>query len=124
MYTLSVQRDFIAQHYLIGGDFGAENALHSHPYQVEVRLTGETLDEHGYIVDIVDVENVLDQVIQIFSDVTLNDLPEFEGVNPSLEHFARIFHTKFVAGLDAGDLTKIQIKLWEDTNTWVEYSQK
>jgi 6-pyruvoyltetrahydropterin/6-carboxytetrahydropterin synthase len=32
MYTVAVRRDFIAQHYLIGGDWGAENELHAHHY--------------------------------------------------------------------------------------------
>ncbi len=30
MYSVSVRRNFIAQHYLIGGDWGPENELHSH----------------------------------------------------------------------------------------------
>jgi 6-pyruvoyltetrahydropterin/6-carboxytetrahydropterin synthase len=32
MYTVAVRRDFIAQHYRIGGDWGAENELHAHHY--------------------------------------------------------------------------------------------
>ena len=48
MYTLTVKRDFVAQHYLIGGDWGAENEKHSHHYAVELTLEGRELDEHGY----------------------------------------------------------------------------
>ena len=44
MYTVAVRRDFIAQHYLIGGDWGAENELHSHHYQAEVQLEGAELE--------------------------------------------------------------------------------
>ncbi len=40
MYTVSVRRELIARHYLIGGDWGAENDPHSHPYVIEVRLEG------------------------------------------------------------------------------------
>jgi hypothetical protein len=49
VYTIAVQRDFIAQHYLIGGDWGAENELHSHHYRLELQLEGAALDEHGYL---------------------------------------------------------------------------
>ncbi|MBT7783576.1 MAG: 6-carboxytetrahydropterin synthase, partial [Anaerolineae bacterium] len=56
MYTVAVKRKFVAQHFLIGGDWGAENFLHSHHYQVELQLEGATLDKHGYLVDIVDIE--------------------------------------------------------------------
>ncbi|MEZ4656751.1 MAG: 6-carboxytetrahydropterin synthase [Caldilineaceae bacterium] len=40
MYTLAVQRDFVAQHFLIGGDWGPENQWHSHHYRLEVQLQG------------------------------------------------------------------------------------
>ena len=47
MYTVTITRDFVAQHFLIGGDWGAENQWHSHHYKAEVRLEGATLDQHG-----------------------------------------------------------------------------
>jgi len=90
-YTLAVKRDFVARHYLFGGDWGAENQLHSHHYQVEVQLEGRTLDQHGYLVDIVAVEAHLEELVVYYRDQTLNDLPEFAGLNPSIERFARLF---------------------------------
>ncbi|MFN8492888.1 MAG: 6-carboxytetrahydropterin synthase [Caldilineaceae bacterium] len=90
MYTLAVQRDFVAQHYLIGGDWGAANQWHSHHYRLEVLLEGAQLDRHGYLVDIVDVEQNLEKIVAYYRDKTLNDLPEFAGLNPSIEHFTRI----------------------------------
>ena len=79
MYKVAVKRDFIAQHFLIGGDWGPENQKHSHHYQVEVQLEGRSLDQHGYLVDIVDIENYLESIVERFRDKTLNDMPEFEG---------------------------------------------
>ncbi len=90
MYTVAVKRDFVAQHFLIGGDWGAENEKHSHHYVVELRLHGASLDQHGYLVDIVDIEHHLDSLVDYYRDKTLNDLPEFAALNPSIEHFARI----------------------------------
>ena len=57
MYQLAITRDFIAQHYLIGGDWGRENEQHSHHYKVEVRVQQQDLDQHGYLIDIVDLES-------------------------------------------------------------------
>lgn len=48
LYTVAVQRDFVAQHFLFGGDWGPENELHSHHYKVEVQLEGNGLDQHRY----------------------------------------------------------------------------
>lgn len=121
MYRLAVKRDFIAQHYLIGGDYGAENEHHSHHYALEVQLTGPTLNEQGYLLDIVEVEESLDQVIDIYRDATLNELPEFSGLNPSLEHFARILYERLTGSIDTGSLESVLVKLWEDRDTYVEY---
>ena len=41
MYSVAVQRKFVAQHFLIGGDWGAENNKHSHAYAIELILTGD-----------------------------------------------------------------------------------
>ena len=52
MYTVGLLRAFVAQHRLIGGDWGKENQRHSHPYRLEVVFEGDSLDEHGYLIDI------------------------------------------------------------------------
>ena len=114
MYTLTVQRDFVAQHYLVGGDWGAENERHSHHYTVEVTLEGESLDEHGFLVDIVDLTAHLDSLVAAFRDRTLNDLPAFAGLNPSIEHFSRIFCTELAGRIKANTLGGLVVTIWED----------
>jgi 6-pyruvoyltetrahydropterin/6-carboxytetrahydropterin synthase len=121
MYTIAVQRDFIAQHYLIGGDWGAENELHSHHYRLELQLEGAVLDEHGYLVDIVDIERLLMAQVAHFRDRTLNDLPEFAGLNPSIEHFARIVGQVLSQGIDAPHISGLVVKLWENDIAWAAY---
>lgn len=122
MYTVAVKRDFVAQHFLIGGDWGAENEWHSHHYQVEVQLHGAELDQHGYLVDIVDIEANLDEMVAYFRDKTLNDLPEFVGLNPSIEHFSRIFCTGFSARIAAPNISRISVQMWENEIAWAAYS--
>ena len=121
MYTVAVKRDFIAQHYLIGGDWGPENDLNSHHYQVEVQLEGNTLDQHGYLVDIVDIETQIDALVARYRDKTLNDLPEFAGLNPSVEHFSRILGQTLAERIRAGTLSAVTAKLWENDVTWAAY---
>jgi 6-pyruvoyltetrahydropterin/6-carboxytetrahydropterin synthase len=121
MYTTAVKRDFVAQHFLIGGDWGAENSKHSHHYQVEVQLSGATLDAHGYLVDIVDITRALDELCAHFRDQTLNDLPEFTGRNSSIEHLARIFCDAFVARVHAANLSRVRVQIWENEIAWSAY---
>ena len=124
MYTLAVSRNFIASHYLIGGDWGPENDLHSHHYKVEIQLEGDTLNEHGYLVDIVDVEAHLDGLVAHYRDKTLNDFPEFNGLNPSIEHFARIFCQVFMQRITTRTLCAVQVKIWENDIAWTGYRQE
>lgn len=121
MYTTAVRREFIAQHFLIGGDWGAENQKHSHPYLVQVELMGETLDQHGYLVDIVEITRALEEQCAYFRDRTLNDLPEFAGLNPSLEHLARIFAEGFLKRLHVAPLTRLRVQIWENADAWAAY---
>jgi len=121
MYRVAVSKDLIAQHYLIGGDWGAENELHSHHYRIELILEGETLDRHGYLVDIVDIENSLNDLINRYRDKTLNDLPEFEGLNPSIERFSRILCQSLANSIQAPNLKALIVKLWENEIAWASY---
>lgn len=124
MYTVAVKRDFIAQHYLIGGDWGAENQLHSHHFALELQLHGDTLDQHGYLVDIVDIEHHLDEIVAHYRDTTLNDHPEFTGLNPSIEHFSRILTHQLKSRIQAPTLTSLTVKLWENDIAWASYHEK
>ena len=124
MYTMAVKKDFIAQHYLIGGDWGTENELHSHHYQIELQLEGKVLDQHGYLVDIVDIENALDNLVVQYQDQTLNDLPEFKGLNPSIEHFARLICESLNETILARNITAATVKLWENEIAWASYRQE
>ena len=121
MYTVAVKRDFVAQHYLIGGDWGPENEWHSHHYVVELQLSGPTLDQHGYLVDIVDIEANLEALVAYYKDNTLNDLPEFAGLNPSIEHFARILATQLAERIQAETLSTLTVKIWENEIAWASY---
>lgn len=123
MYTVSVQRDFVAQHFLIGGDWGAENQRHSHHYRVELQLSGASLDQHGYLVDIVDIENHLNALVAYYRDRTLNEMPEFAGLNPSIEHFSRILCQQFSQRIQAANISRLTVKLWENEIAWASYME-
>lgn len=120
MYRLAINRDFIAQHFLIGGDWGAENFPHNHAYRLEILLRGATLNRHGYLADIVDLDRAVTKVIGRHRDKTLNDLAAFADVNPSLERFAKVLHDELCAELILQDLS-LSVKLWENERDWAGY---
>ena len=124
MYTLAVRRDFIARHFLIGGDWGPENFPNSHHYALELQLEGEQLDQHGYLVDIVDVEKHLDEIVNYYKEQMLNDKPEFAGLNPSIENFARILATSLNERIHADNISGLKVVLWENESAWAAYTVK
>ena len=121
MYELGIKRDFIAKHFLIGGDWGPENLPNSHHYILELRLEGKELDQHGYLVDIVDVNQHLDVIVNYYKDQMLNEKPEFAGLNPSIENFARILATSLSERIKAQNISEIKVVLWENESAWAAY---
>jgi 6-pyruvoyltetrahydropterin/6-carboxytetrahydropterin synthase len=124
MYMVAVRRDFIARHYLIGGDWGDENEPHAHHYEIEVQLEGHALDAHGYLTDICDLESVLDTRIAYYRDKMLNELTEFEGLNPSIEHLARILCQSIAANIQTDHLKAMTVKIWENELAWAQYREE
>ena len=124
MYTLGVKREFIARHFLIGGDWGSENFPNSHHYVLELQLEGQQLDQHGYLVDILDVEHHLDEVVNYYREQMLNDKPEFVGLNPSIENFSHILATALSNRIQAENITVLRVVLWENESAWAAYEVK
>jgi 6-pyruvoyltetrahydropterin/6-carboxytetrahydropterin synthase len=108
----------VAQHYLVGGDFGPEGTLHSHHYRVELTVAGDSLDGHGFLVDIVRLREELGRLVDRYRDRTLNDLSEFEGLNPGVEVVARAMAQSLVRALAGENLEALTLKLWENDTAW------
>ncbi len=124
IYTVAVERDFIGRHWLFGGDWGAENEIHSHHYKVEVQLEGSELDPHGYLVDIVDIEAALDELTAHYRDRTLNELPEFKDLNPSIERLSKLFCEALFERVHAPNISAVTVKIWENQIAWASYRRE
>jgi 6-pyruvoyltetrahydropterin/6-carboxytetrahydropterin synthase len=122
-FTVTVVREFVAQHFLTVPNPGPEGELHSHRYAAEVRLEGPELNEHGYLLDIDEVEAALDALEDRYRDATLNDLPEFEGQNPSVERFARAFCDRVLDRVNAPTVEHARVTMWEGDDAWAAYER-
>jgi 6-pyruvoyltetrahydropterin/6-carboxytetrahydropterin synthase len=122
-YELTVSREFIAQHYLTVPDPGPEGEVHSHHFTLELRFAGPELGAYGYLVNIDDVEAIVDELEDRYRDALLNDLPEFEGLNPSVEHFARLIGDRVERGLAEAAPEQLTVRLWEDDVSWASHTR-
>ena len=120
-FQVGVLADFVAQHYLVGGDFGPEGSLHSHHYRVELEVSGRGLDRHGFLVDIVRLREELGRLVERYRDRTLNDLPDFSGLNPGVEVVARAMAVSLERALASEPFDGLTLKLWENDTAWASY---
>lgn len=123
MYTLMIKSSFIANHFLVGKDFGKENFPHSHLYSLEVEIEGNQLDSFNYLIDIIDAKNQIDQLVELYKNKTLNDLSEFANQNPSLELFAKILWQKIQSLMQLPVGFNIIVRLWEDDIARASYRE-
>ncbi len=122
MFEVAVRRKFTAFHQLIGGDWGAENAHHSHDYVLEIICQGPQLDRHQYPFDISVLEKHLEHLVERYSGKSLNPLRGFEGKNPSVELFARVLASELRPSLsEQPSLDSFKVVLWEHAQAWASF---
>jgi 6-pyruvoyltetrahydropterin/6-carboxytetrahydropterin synthase len=121
MYSTTVLTDFVAQHYLTVPNPGPEGEPHSHHFEVELTFRGPELNEYDYLVDIDDAREALASLVDRYRDQLLNDLPEFEGYNPSVERFARVIFDRVTDIVTDETVTELRVTIWEDETAAATY---
>ena len=51
-------------------------------------------------------------------------MPEFAGLNPSIEHFARIVCDTLSERIKAPTLEAITVRMWEHEQAWAAYRKE
>jgi 6-pyruvoyltetrahydropterin/6-carboxytetrahydropterin synthase len=122
MYEVTVLDDFVAQHFLtVPNPPAGEGEPHSHHFEVELTFRGAELNEYDYLVDIDDVEVALTGLRERYADTLLNDLPEFEGYNPSVERFARVVWDRVTDEVTDDTVSALTVTIWEDNQACAAY---
>jgi len=123
MYEVTVLEELIAQHFLtVPNPPAGEGEPHSHRFEVELTFRGPELNKYDYLVDIDDVEAALAGLTDRYADALLNDLPEFEGDNPSVERFSRAVWDRVTAEVTDETVTELRVTVWEDEQACAAYT--
>lgn len=95
--------------------------FHGHNYELEVGVTGEIDKETGFLIDIVELKNIIKEEVEDYLDhKNLNlDVPEFKNLNPTMENIAVLIWDKLNAKL-LGRF-KLSVTLYETPRNFVVY---
>ncbi len=123
-YTVSTEIEFSSSHSLDGYD-GDCARLHGHNWILRVYYEFTRLDGQGIAVDYcVLVSRVREVVLPLLDHRHLNDLPIFEGINPTSENIAAVIFSLLGEKVvfEGGRLSAIE--LWETPTDMVRYSDE
>jgi 6-pyruvoyltetrahydropterin/6-carboxytetrahydropterin synthase len=121
MYEIVVEQHFEAAHFLRGYKGKCEN-LHGHRYSVVVKLKSAKLNDIGLVYDFADVKRHLDEIIDRFDHVSLNDIPPFDKINPSAENIASTIYHELKAKLAVEPVVISAVEVWENPEQGIVYS--
>lgn len=87
MFTVKVEADFAAAHFLSHYHGKCEN-LHGHNYRVRLWAKGNDLDDGGMLADFGQLKKIIRMIVTGLDHTNLNDLPIFQN-DPSAERIAK-----------------------------------
>ncbi|MDR2864631.1 MAG: 6-carboxytetrahydropterin synthase QueD [Spirochaetaceae bacterium] len=97
MWTIKVESDFAAAHFL-KHYHGKCESLHGHNYRIVVWMRGNDLDEGGMLLDFGRVKSSLRLVLEKLDHTNLNDMAVFNN-DPSAERIAQYIFNQMEAEL-------------------------
>ena len=120
MFELDITRDFSAAHRLVGYN-GLCSALHGHNWTVQVFIHAEKLDEIGIAADFTVIKRELTAVLAEYDHKYLNELPDFQGINPTSENIARILFEKLDAAIRIPGVSLDRVRVCESPTSGATY---
>ncbi len=120
-YALTVRSSFSAAHRLVEYEGNCER-LHGHNWQVEITVESEELDSRGMALDFRVMKSALGEILSRMDHKYLNEVPPFDGLNPSSENIARHIYEE-MEGKIAAPVRLSRVTVWESEDAWAEYSR-
>ncbi len=120
-WALTVKSSFSAAHRLREYEGNCER-LHGHNWKVEVTVESHTLDPQGMALDFRVMKGALGEVLAALDHRYLNDIPPFDGVNPSSENLARHIFGEMERRIPA-PARVARVAVWESEDARAEFSR-
>jgi 6-pyruvoyl-tetrahydropterin synthase len=120
-YDLALDVFFNARHYVVmDGHKGPE---HAHSYRMRVRCQSRTLSSDDQTVIGYHILNErVNDILQIYNNALLNNLPPFQNLQPTTEVLAAITYQQLKHMLADLPIHLINVTLWEAPTKAITYS--
>ncbi len=94
---------------------------HGHNYELEVKVSGEVDPETGYLIDLKDLKDIIEEEVEDRMDhKNLNEeVAEFKDLIPTAEHITYVIYKLIRKRLDKK--MDLKIRLYETPRNFVEY---
>ncbi|MGC9451049.1 MAG: 6-pyruvoyl trahydropterin synthase family protein [Oceanipulchritudo sp.] len=96
---------------------------HGHNYELEVTVSGEPDSRTGYLIDLKELKDILeDTILEPCDHKNLNtQVPFLQGINPTAENLVKAFWAVLEPAISRGWRTLHAVKLWETPRNIAEY---
>lgn len=96
---------------------------HGHNYELEVSVAGEPDPKTGYLIDLKELKDILEErILKPCDHRNLNEqVPFLEGINPTAENLVKAFWARLEPALATNTRRLHGIKLYETPRNIAEY---
>jgi 6-pyruvoyltetrahydropterin/6-carboxytetrahydropterin synthase len=122
MYEVGIKAHFSAAHRLI--DYkGSCASFHGHNWEIEVYVSGDTLDSVGILVDFRELKCSVSSVLEQVDHCDLNEVEAFRECNPTSENIARFLFDEFSQTLDCDRYSVSRVVVHETPGSVATYTR-
>ncbi len=123
MFRLTVRDSFASAHQLRKYKGQCER-LHGHNWRVEVAVEGNELNDQGLLLDFKDIKGALSFILNGLDHTFLNELPYFQGRNPTSENLAFFIFKEMEETLRIYPGIRVkEVTVWESEKARATYSE-
>lgn len=121
-FTLSTQLEFAAAHHLRGYE-GNCARLHGHNWKVEIKVSGQQLNQVGMLIDFKEIKRHSKDILKRLDHYYLNEIPPFDEVlNPTAENIAYYLFSELSQVINDERIQVAAIVVWENERNSATYT--
>lgn len=121
-FTLSTQLEFAAAHHLRGYE-GNCARLHGHNWKVEIKVSGQQLNQVGMLIDFKEIKRRSKDILKRLDHYYLNEIPPFDEVlNPTAENIAYYLFSELSQVINDERIQVVAIVVWENERNSATYT--